>query len=115
LPLPDLSLHHVPLSPSVCKFSIGTTPSTRITQQQLAIMPAYAFTDFKAHGQTINYVLVDIRRTTCFALSLFNAYVALLRSHSNDCNQLLRDFDNKLFLQHPSEDLDIEEARIEQL
>jgi hypothetical protein len=114
-PLPDLLLHHVPLSPLECKFSTGMTPSPRIMQWQLAITPAYAFTDFKAQGQTINYVLVDIGRTMCFALSLFNAYVASLRSHGHNCIQLLRDFDNELFLQHPFEDLRIEEARIEQL
>ncbi|KAG1812532.1 uncharacterized protein BJ212DRAFT_1276756 [Suillus subaureus] len=48
-------------------------------------MPTYAFTDFKAQGQTIDYVLVDIRKTTCFVLSPFNAYVALFRSHSCNC------------------------------
>ncbi|KAG2084374.1 hypothetical protein BD769DRAFT_1374943 [Suillus cothurnatus] len=47
-------------------------------------MPAYAFTDFKAQGQTIDYVLIDIGRTTCFALSPFNAYVTLSRSHGCD-------------------------------
>ncbi|KAG2088902.1 hypothetical protein BD769DRAFT_1372314, partial [Suillus cothurnatus] len=83
--------------------------------RQLPIMPAYAFTDFKAQGQTIDYVLIDIGRTTCFALSPFNAYVTLSRSHGCDYIRLLRDFDNELFLQHPSEDLRIEEARIEQL
>ncbi|KAG1717931.1 hypothetical protein EDB19DRAFT_1651823 [Suillus lakei] len=48
-------------------------------------MPIYTFTDFKAQGQTIDYVLVDIRRTTCFVLSPFNAYVMLSRSHGHDC------------------------------
>ncbi|KAG0693314.1 hypothetical protein DFH29DRAFT_816414, partial [Suillus ampliporus] len=79
------------------------------------LTPAYAFTDFKAQGQTINHVLVDIGRTTCFSLSPFNAYVALSRSHGRDSVRLLRDFDNDLFLQHPSEDLRIEDNRIQQL
>ncbi|KAG1883198.1 uncharacterized protein F5891DRAFT_1094749 [Suillus fuscotomentosus] len=83
---------------------MGTGPSTRITRRQLPVTPAYAFTDFKAQGQTIDHVLVDIGRTTCFRLSPFNAYVALSRN-----------FDNDLFLQHPNEDLRIEDNRIERL
>ncbi|KAG2139646.1 hypothetical protein DEU56DRAFT_688293, partial [Suillus clintonianus] len=58
------------------------------------LAPAYTFTDFKSQGQTIEHVLVDIGRTTCFALSPFNAYVALSRSCGRDSIRLLRDFDN---------------------
>ncbi|KAG1902429.1 uncharacterized protein F5891DRAFT_1023908 [Suillus fuscotomentosus] len=94
---------------------MGTGPSTRITRRQLPVTPAYAFTDFKAQGQMIDHVLVDIGRTTCFRLSPFNAYVALSRSHGQECIRLLRDFDNDLFLQHPNEDLRIEDNRIERL
>lgn len=113
-PLQGLPPQHVPVSPSQCRFSIATTPSTRVTRRQLPLIPAYAFTDFKAQGQTIDNVLVDIGKTTCFALSPFNAYVALSRSHGRNCIRLLRDFDNDLFLRYPSEDLRIEDIRIEQ-
>ncbi|KAG1875683.1 hypothetical protein F4604DRAFT_1581511, partial [Suillus subluteus] len=75
----------------------------------------YAFTDFKAQGQTIDHILIDIGRTTCFALSPFNAYVALSRGHGHDSIRLLRDFDNDLFIHHPSEDLQIEDERMNQL
>lgn len=113
--LPSLPPRHVPLSPMMCKFSIGTTPSTRITRRQLPLTAAYAFTDFKAQGQTIDHILVDIGRTTCFALSPFNAYVALSRAHGRDCIRLLRDFDDNLFIRHPSEDLRVEDERMNEL
>ncbi|KIK38543.1 hypothetical protein CY34DRAFT_90814, partial [Suillus luteus UH-Slu-Lm8-n1] len=60
----------------------------------------YAFTDFKAQGQMIDYVLIDIDKTTCFVLSPFNAYVTLFRAHGCDSIQLLRDFDDNLFICH---------------
>ncbi|THU83027.1 hypothetical protein K435DRAFT_690335 [Dendrothele bispora CBS 962.96] len=40
---------------------------------------AYAFTDYRSHGQTIPYVLVDIGKPPTGKLSLFNLYVALSR------------------------------------
>ncbi|KAG1864866.1 hypothetical protein F4604DRAFT_1013710 [Suillus subluteus] len=113
--LPCLPPRHIPLSPAYCKFNIATTPSTRVTRRQLPLTAAYAFTDFKAQGQTIDHVLVDICRTTCFALSPFNAYVVLSRGHGRDSIRLLRDFDDDLFIRHPSEDLRIEDERISQL
>ncbi|KAJ3738871.1 hypothetical protein F5050DRAFT_1580540 [Lentinula boryana] len=41
---------------------------------------AYAFTDYRAQGQTIPYVLVDIAKPPTGKLTLFNLYVALSRS-----------------------------------
>jgi hypothetical protein len=113
--LRGLPQRQVPLTPEKCHFTIGSGPSTRVTRRQLPLTPAYAFTDFKSQGQTIEHVLVDIGRTTCFGLSPFNAYVALSRSRGRETIRLLRDFDNNLFLRHPSEDLRIEESRIEGL
>jgi hypothetical protein len=60
-------------------------------------------------------VLVDIGKTTCFGLSPFNAYVALCRSRGRETITLLRDFDDNLFIRHPSEDLRIEDERIDGL
>jgi len=71
--------------------------------------------DFKSEGQTIEHVLVDIGKTTCFSLSPFNAYIALSWSHGQETIRLLRDFDNNLFTHHPSEDLQIEDKWIDTL
>jgi len=113
--LPGLPPRYVPLSPISSKFTVESNPSIRVTRRQLALIPAYAFTDFKSQGQTIDHVLVDIGKTTCFGLSPFNAYVALSRSRGRESIRLLRDFDDNLFIRHPSEDLRIEDERIDGL
>ncbi|KAJ8580064.1 hypothetical protein M405DRAFT_891925 [Rhizopogon salebrosus TDB-379] len=113
--LPGLPPRHIPLSPICSKFTIGSNPSIRVTRQQLALIPAYAFTDFKSQGQTIDHVLVDIGKTTCFGLSLFNAYVALCCSRGRETIRFFKDFDDNLFICHPSEDLRIEDERIDGL
>ncbi|TFK61796.1 hypothetical protein BDN72DRAFT_731851, partial [Pluteus cervinus] len=43
---------------------------------------AYSFTDYRAQGQTLSSVLIDISKPPCGALTLFNLYVALSRRHS---------------------------------
>jgi hypothetical protein len=110
--LPGLGPGQVPLVPVEYKFNIGANPSTRITRRQFPLAPAYAFTDFKSQGQTIDHVLVDIGKTSSFSLSPFNAYVALSRGRGRQTIRLLRDFDDLLFTRHPSESLRVEDERI---
>ena len=57
----------------------------------------YAFTDYCSQGQTIPYVLIDIATPPTGSLSMFNLYVALLRSSSCSTIHLLQDFNKKLF------------------
>ncbi|KAJ7692560.1 hypothetical protein B0H17DRAFT_933878 [Mycena rosella] len=54
----------------------------------------YTFTDYRAQGQTIPYVLVDIGTPPSGTLSLFNLYVAFARSSGRESIRLLRDFDD---------------------
>ena len=56
--------------------------------------PAYAFTDYRAQGQTIPYVIVDIATPPTGGLNLFNLYVALSCSSGRSSIGLLRDFDS---------------------
>ncbi|KAI5984255.1 hypothetical protein EDC04DRAFT_2834046 [Pisolithus marmoratus] len=110
-----LQKDEVPVMPIVQHFYIGEKPRTRISRQQLPVTAAYAFTDYKSQGDTISHCIVDIGKTANFALTPFNAYVALSRSRGRDNIRLLRDFENSLFTSHPSEDLRIEEERLERL
>jgi len=88
---PDMELQEVfeglpkgilPISPIEVTFKIDADScSHTIRRRQLAITPAYAFTDYKAQGQTIEYVVVDIAQPPSgFKLTPFNVYVALSRS-----------------------------------
>lgn len=117
--LPGLPIGVIPIVPMEKKFSIptGGEPATRqVTRRQLPMTAAFAFTDYRAQGQTIPYVIVDIRRLPRGKkLTPFNAYVALSRSRTADNIRLLGEFEDYLFTTHPSEDLRIEDERIDRL
>ena len=81
-------------------------------RQQFALTAAYAFTDFKSQGQTIESVIVDLAKPPTGGLTGFNAYVALSRSRGRRTIRLLRDFSKKLFPTHPSEELRKEDIRL---
>ena len=109
---PGLSEGIVPIFPSKTSFPLhGKT----VHRQQYALTPAYAFTDFKSQGQTIESVIVDLARPPSSFLSGFNAYVALSRSRGRDTIRLLRDFDDNLFTVHPNEQLRAEDERLDLL
>ena len=86
-----------------------------VTRTQFPITGAYAFTDYRAQGQTIPYVVVDIATPPTSGLSLFNLYVALSRSSGRDTIRLLRDFDDETFLQGHVPELLEEDERLEEL
>ncbi|KIN94965.1 hypothetical protein M404DRAFT_141092 [Pisolithus tinctorius Marx 270] len=48
-----------------------------VTQVQLLITPAYAFTDYCTQAQTLEHCMVDIDMPPSSQLTPFNAYVAL--------------------------------------
>jgi ATP-dependent exoDNAse (exonuclease V) alpha subunit len=105
----------VPITPSTMTFTITTDDKKKfgVKRRQLPITPGYAFTDYKSQGQTIEYVIIDIGRPPSGNISPFSIYVALSRSRGRDTIRLLRDFDDKLFTRHPSEDLRKEMLRLE--
>jgi len=86
-----------------------------IKRRQLPMTAAYAFTDYKSQGQTIEYVIVDIGDPPTGHMSPFGVYVALSRSRGRGTIRLLRDFNEKLFTHHPSEDLRLEMIRLDGL
>lgn len=106
----------IPIVPVSKTFTIDMEDRKEtITRLQLPMTPAYAFTDYRSQGQTINPVVIDIGPPPSGGLTPFNAYVALSRGQSRDSIRLLRDFDDKLFTQHPSEYLRIEDERLIEL
>ena len=68
-----------------------------------------------AQSVTINYVIVDIAPTPQFNVTPFAAYVGLSRSRGRDTIHLLRGFDDKIFPQHPLQDLHVEDERLQWL
>nr|GAT44292.1 predicted protein [Mycena chlorophos] len=103
----------IPIVPSIAKFSIpGPSRNVRIARRQLALTPGYAFTDYKAQGQTIHFVVIDLQPTPTGALTPFSAYVAMSRSHGRDHVRILRGFKAEIFTQHPSPYLQREDELI---
>jgi GTPase SAR1 family protein len=113
---PGLKAGQVPIFPAEVKFNIGDAKDrTKISRCQFTLTAAYAFTDHKAQGQTLSFVIIDIGKLKAFPVNQFAAYVALSRSRGRDTICLLRDFDDRLFTVHPSEDLREQDERLETL
>lgn len=112
---PGLPNEIIPIFPSQKSFKLGGRSGIRVQREQLALTPAYAFTDFKAQGQTIESVVVDLGKPPSGNLTGFNAYISLSRSRGRNTIRLLRDFDERLFTVHPNEHLRKEDARLERL
>ncbi|KAH9162586.1 hypothetical protein EDB89DRAFT_1860696, partial [Lactarius sanguifluus] len=58
------------------------------------LTPAYAFSDYKSQGQTIESVLVDLMKPPSGYLTPFDAYVSLSRSRGRQTLRFLRDFEH---------------------
>ena len=113
--LPGFANGCVPILPTQKTFKLGGKTGSVIHRLQYPITPAYAFTDFKSQGQTIESVIVDLAKPPTGSLTSFNAYVALSRSRGRNTIRLLRDFDEKLFTTHPNEELRKEDDRLDML
>lgn len=114
--LHNLPTNVIPIEPVTKTFTIikdGNKVSVNRTQLPLTL--AYAFTDYRAQGQTIRPVWVDIGPPPYGKLTPFNIYVALSRGTGRDNIRLLREFDPGLLQQHPSEFLRIEDERLQRL
>ena len=114
--LPHLGEGVIPLQPVSSKTQIHVRGKSRtVTRTQFPMTPAYSFTDYRAQGQTIPYVVVDIASPPSSRLSLFNLYVALSCSSGRGTIRLLREFDDDMLLQGHEPELIDEDDRLEQL
>ncbi|KAF8998627.1 hypothetical protein BDZ89DRAFT_1028204 [Hymenopellis radicata] len=68
----------------------GPPVSRSVKQRQFPVTLAYTFTDYRAQGQTIVPVIIDLATPPGGALNLFNIYVALSRSSGRHAVRLLR-------------------------
>ncbi|KAL4064954.1 hypothetical protein V8B97DRAFT_1193322 [Scleroderma yunnanense] len=75
----------------------GREQKRSVKRHQFPITAAYAFTDYRSQGQTLQHVIIDIASPPTGGLSLFDLYVALSRSRGRSTIRLLRQFDNKVF------------------
>jgi hypothetical protein len=113
--IPGLPHGVIPIFPSWKSFSLTSFKKTVVDREQFALTGGYAFTDYKAQGQTLESVVIDIGKPPSRRLSAFNVYVALSRGQGRSTIQLLQDFDEKLFTKHPSSELEKEDGRLDKL
>jgi ATP-dependent exoDNAse (exonuclease V) alpha subunit len=67
-----------------------------VHRKQLPITAAYAFTNYKAQGQTLQPVIVDIGNPPSGRLNAFNTYVVISRGRSHEMLRLLRNFNSSI-------------------
>ena len=96
--LDGLSQNVIPITPVKKTFSINRNgEKISVTRSQLPLTLAYAFTDYRSQGQTLQPVIVDIGSPPYGYLMPFNSiYVALSRGTGHENIRLLRDFDHSL-------------------
>ena len=114
--LEGLHQNVIPIVPVTKTFTVNKDGSKiTVSRTQLPLTLAYAFTDYRAQGQTLEPVIVNIGPPPYGRLTPFNVCVALSRGTSRNNICLLRDFDISLLQQHPSEFLRLEDERLHNL
>ena len=89
----------IPIFPAKCSMEITLEKTTKMVPRwQSPVTVAYCFTDYRSQGQTIPRVIVDIASPPTGKLSLFNLYVALLRSSWRETIRLFRESNDEIFL-----------------
>ena len=110
--LPHLEDGVIPIQRVSSSMQIRVDGKARtVTRTQFPITGADSFTDYRAQGQTIPYVVIDIAPPPTSGLSLFNLYVSLSRSSGRETIRFLRDFDDEMFLQAHEPELTDEDER----
>lgn len=93
----------------------GKETTRTVRRRQYPVTSAYSFTDYRAQGQTLPFVLIDIATPPTGTLTLFNLYVALSRSSGRESIRLLRDFKDELFMASHDTLLLAEDDRLDEL
>ncbi|KAF8224177.1 hypothetical protein L208DRAFT_1513344, partial [Tricholoma matsutake] len=79
---PGLQEGLIPIFPAERKFMVQghSGGKIKVTQRQLGLTVGYTFTDYKAQGQTLEHVIVDLTKLPRGSITPFGAYIALSRS-----------------------------------
>ncbi len=95
-----------------CRMSVGgKTVMKWVSRRQLPLLPAYAYTDYKSQGKSLDYAIVDLQS----ALSLQGAYVMLSRVRSLSGLMILRSFSLSKVCSNLSQEMRNEFRRIDKL
>ena len=112
--LPSLQKHQVVALQETATFAVKnpiTSSTVTITRKQLPITPAFAMTDYKAQGKTMEKAIIDIESCS----SLQSLYVMLSRVKSLQGLLILRPFKKcrlKKSKKKENDDLNVELLRL---
>ena len=116
LTLPGLERGIVRMVPRVFTQTLNFDGIKRsVKRDQLPLTPAYAFTDYRAQGQTIPRLLIDLGKPGSGAITPFNTCVACSRAQGRAGVRFVRDVDWAQFTSHPSEFLRNADERLMEL
>jgi ATP-dependent exoDNAse (exonuclease V) alpha subunit len=103
----------VPIFPTTSRFEYTPTAGKMfwVSRTQLPLLPAYAFTDYKAQGRSLKKVIIDLNG----AMPLQSVYVMLSRATSLSSMAVLRNFNPRTLYSNLSQDFRDEFARLEAL
>lgn len=112
----DLEEDIVPIFPETSYFKYvvnvnGEEVPKSVTRQQLPLVPAYAYTDYKSQGKSLTHAIVDLES----AYSLQGVYVMLSRVRSLEGLLILRPFSVAKLCSRLSQELRNELARIDSM
>jgi len=109
---PGLAPEIVPILPSLTTFTYKAGEMKfNVSRTQLPLLPAYAYTDYKAQGRSLAKVLVDL--STCRTLQ--SVYVMLSRAGSLQDIAIVRWFPPKKINQRLQEEFRVEFERLREL
>ncbi len=106
----------VPIFPETTSFKYvlaedGVCCQKTVSRLQVPLLPAYAYTDYKSQGKTLERAIVDLES----AQSIQGIYVMLSRVKSLRGIAILRPFSPEKLQAHISEELRVELRRLERL
>ncbi|KAH8096991.1 hypothetical protein BXZ70DRAFT_908241 [Cristinia sonorae] len=111
----DLEMGEVPTKPVessitaiVPASSAQPSKTYSVKRRQLPITPAYAFTDYRARGQTLESVIVDVATPP-------SGHITARNIRGRETIRILRPFDESILLEPLEEDLKAEDERLEGL
>ena len=110
---PGLPYEVVPILPVSTSFRYTQAGGLcfNISRWQLPLLPAYAYTDYKSQGRSLDNVIIDL--THCYSLQ--SAYVMLSRARSLEGLAILRPFNPRKINQRLPEEFRNEFARLNTL
>ena len=107
----DLERDIVPVIPQRQSFKVGRSPSYNVSREQVPLMPAYSYTDYKSQGRSLERAIIDIQS----AGRSQGIYVMLSRVKSLQGLLILRPFEATKFPKDVSRDYKEELQRIDKM